>query len=208
MIEGERTPGPGGSDYELYQRAIAGCRESWRILTQRHYEGIRRFFVNKVVDQAEAFDLIHDTFEGCFRSRGFRGDSLFRTYLYGIATNVLRRYYRAKTRRRCDPFHSSVHAMSPPVSPVSYEDLEEVKVLFAALRRIPLEAQILLEAYYWENLKTPELAQILQLPQPTVRRRLADARRMLRACIEKLPASIKLKTNLELVLSKWDDSNE
>jgi RNA polymerase sigma-70 factor (ECF subfamily) len=51
--------------------------------------------------------------------------------------------------------------------------------LLLALRRIPLELQIVLELHYWEGLSTRELADAMEIPQGTVKSRLRRAREAL-----------------------------
>ena len=53
---------------------------------------------------------------------------------------------------------------------------EEQRLLLEALRRIPLDLQIAIELHYWEGMSGPDLAQVLDIPEGTVRSRLRRAR--------------------------------
>ena len=64
--------------------------------------------------------------------------------------------------------------------------------MLAALRRLPLQSQMLLELYYWEDLTGPELAQTLELSHNTVRSRLSRAREALRLEVHALCANPQL----------------
>ncbi len=55
------------------------------------------------------------------------------------------------------------------------------RLLLAALREIPLEYQVLLEPYNWEQLATAEIAEVLEIPGGSVRRRLVRARELVEA---------------------------
>lgn len=176
-------------DLQLLQRWREGDVESGNTLFHRHFASIRRFFRNKVVAE-DVEDLIQRTFLACVESRDrFRGDSTFRTYLFVVARNELFRHLRRKARkdeREAPDFGvSSVHAMGISPSGLVAKQ-EEHQLVLEALRRIPVEYQLVVELYYWEQIPGPELAEILGVAPTTVRTRLHRAREALREQIEKL----------------------
>lgn len=169
------------SDEDLLSAWKAGDRRAGAELFERHYEAIARFFRNKV--GADASDLIQRTFLALVESRErFRGDSSFRTFLFAVAHNVLGRHYRSKRRDgdRLDFASVSVHDLGPtPTALLARRD--EERVLLAALRRIPIELQVILELYFWEKMKAAEIAAILQVPEGTARTRIRRAKQLLEA---------------------------
>jgi RNA polymerase sigma-70 factor (ECF subfamily) len=48
-----------------------------------------------------------------------------------------------------------------------------------ALRRLPVELQVVVELHYWEEQSTAEMAEVLEVPQGTVKSRLRRAREQL-----------------------------
>ena len=72
---------------------------------------------------------------------------------------------------------------------------EEQKLLLRALRRLPLDFQITLELYYWEDLKGPQLAEALDISPHTVRSRLSRARAALKEMLEQIDAHPELVTS-------------
>jgi RNA polymerase sigma-70 factor (ECF subfamily) len=60
---------------------------------------------------------------------------------------------------------------------------EEQRLVLEGLRRLPVDQQILLELFYWQDLKGPELAKVLDVAEATVRTRLFRARQQLREII-------------------------
>src|SRR5690606_25043605 len=98
----------------------------------------------------------------------FRGQSSFRTYLFGVAHNVLRSHLRGRKREadRLDFGVTSVFdlGLSPTVLIAARR---EQTLVLQALRRIPLEHQIVLELYYWESMTAKELGEILDVPEGT-----------------------------------------
>jgi len=57
----------------------------------------------------------------------------------------------------------------------------------AALRRLPLEQQTLLELHYVQDVAIAELSEVFDAPPVTIRSRLHRARRQLRDILERDP---------------------
>jgi RNA polymerase sigma factor (sigma-70 family) len=162
-----------------------GDRTAGRVLVERYYEAISRFFANKAGEYAD--DLIQRTFLICSESLGrFRGDGSVRAFIYGIARNVLYEHIRSRmkaTARKPDFSVSSIVDLAPGVSTVAAQRAEQ-RVLTEAMQRIPLELQLLLELYYWEELRVSELAEVMGVPPGTIKSRLHRARALLQESIE------------------------
>lgn len=168
------------TDSELLDRWAAGDTAAAEELLDRYFEGICRFFRNKVGGDVD--DLIQQTFSICVQTRDrLRNKSSFRAYLYTVARNEVYAHYRRlrRTRQGFDPSVSSVQDLDPSPSQVLAKDQQQ-RLLLTALRRIPLELQIALELRYWEQLSGPELAEVLEIPEGTVRSRLRRGTQMLR----------------------------
>src|SRR5262245_23005910 len=84
-------------DRALFEGWCGGDRRAGLALFDRYYAPVSRFFHNKV-SEAAAPDLIQSTFLACVEGRDrFRGDGEFRSYLFGIAHNLLRKHYRTQS---------------------------------------------------------------------------------------------------------------
>jgi RNA polymerase sigma factor (sigma-70 family) len=173
------------SDLELLRAWRAGDRRAGSELFTRHFDSVRRFFLNKIDTGVE--DLVQRTFVACVESRDrFREDASFRTYLFAIAHNLLKESYRSKRRnaREVDFERDSIADLGAgPTSLVAARHQEQLVV--HALRQIPIEAQVLLELYYWEELTGAELAVILAIPEDTVRSRIRKAKELLQEAIRR-----------------------
>jgi RNA polymerase sigma-70 factor (ECF subfamily) len=163
------------SDVALLSAWKAGDKAAGNVLFRRHVRLLFRFFRTKITGPVD--DLVQETLLGCLKGT-FRGETEFRTYLLCIARNRLYSHFK-KSRRGFDPLTSSVAQTggSPSAAVVASEDRAR---LLAALRRMPLESQTMLELYYWTGLRGPQLAEILEVSPHTVRSRLSRARARLR----------------------------
>lgn len=170
------------SDSELLQAWRGGDRRAGHALFSRHFDSVYRFFGNKLDDPFE--DLVQRTFMACLEGRDrFREEASFRTYLFAIANNLLRDALRAKYARREVDFEvtSVTDLGAGPGSVLAAR--EQAHLVLHALRRIPIDAQVLLELYYWEELTGPELARFLDVPEDTARSRLRRAKVLLRRAV-------------------------
>jgi len=168
----------------------------------RHFEPLYRFFRNKV--DAAADDLVQRTLLACFEGRDrFRGECSFRTYLFAIARNQLLLFLtRQRSNRLVDPASESVADAAPSPSTVLHQRREQTLVLHA-LRRLPVDHQVLLELFYWEQLDGGELGVILGVPEGTIRTRLRRARQLLAAEIQALGDSPELLRSTLSDLDGW-----
>ena len=167
------------SDIELLDAWREGDRKAGSELFERHFDSVCRFFANKI--DRDVDDLVQRTFTACVEGKErFRGQSSFRTYLFGVAHNVLRSHLR-KRKREGDRFEigiSSVFDMGLNPTVLVAQRKEQMLTL-QALRRIPLDHQVVLELYYWEEMTAADLAEVLDLPEGTVRGRIRRAKKLL-----------------------------
>ncbi len=203
---------PERSDGDLFGAWIAGDGGAGEQLFERHFEAVARFFRNKI-DRGHD-DLIQKTFLGCVESRGrFRGDSSFRTFLFAVARNVLGKHYRSLSRSRAREgaargrapleFHElSVHDLGASPSVVFARDQQQLLML-NALRRIPLEHQIVLELHYWEGMTGAAIAEVIDVPLGTAKTRIRRAKQLLAAEYEELVSGSASPQSTQTRLDTW-----
>ncbi len=184
----------------------AALIEAWRggdvraadTLLRRYFDLLWRFFRNKVDDAAE--EMIQRTMTALLKTpEQFRGEASFRTYLFRVARSELFRFYRERQRaqERFDFDDVSVADMGASPSSVAARR-EHERALLIALRRIPLEFQILLEWHYWEDMKMTEIAAALHIPLGTAKSRLRRARERLQDTLrETIDSRDQLQTTLQ-----------
>jgi RNA polymerase sigma factor (sigma-70 family) len=196
-------------DGELLQAWGAGDRAAGEELLARHFEAVVRFFQNKI--DRDHDDLIQKTFLGCLESRDrFRGDGSFRAFLFGVARNVLGKHLRQRYREptsldhfdHFDMAHVSVAELGDTPSLLVAEDRQQ-ELMLHALRRIPLDHQIVLELCYWEGMTAAEVGEMLGVPLGTAKTRLRRAKQLLAAEISDLQAGLTGAEPTETRLDTW-----
>lgn len=186
------------SDFELLEQWRAGDVEAGNQLFDRHFESIYRFLCHKT--SSDPADLVQAVFLACVESPdAFRGDSSFRTYLFAIARKTLYKHYRDRAPD-ADFGVTSLADLGPTPSRLADKRISD-RLLLEALRAIPLELQIALELHYWEHMAGPEIAEVLEIAEGTVRSRLRRAKEALE---EKLKQLSRSPRELETTLANLD----
>ena len=191
------------TDPELFLAWRAGDQQAGIELFERYYPNVSRFFRSKVSDGWA--DLVQSTFLACAAGKDrIRGDSGFRQYLFSIAYKQLISHYRRRSRDQDKLEFAEVSAadLDPSPSALTAEQ-QELRLMLRALRRIPLDAQIILELHYWESMSTHECALALELPHSTAKWRLRRARELVKQKMEELAESPGLAESTISGFQRW-----
>jgi RNA polymerase sigma factor (sigma-70 family) len=195
------TPMP--DDQQLLESWRRGDEDAGEQLFEQYYEGLARFFRSKAGDGAA--DLIQRTFLILLETKSrMREGTSFHCYLYGIARNVLYEHYRGKRRdgERFQPDENSVEDLGPTPTTLMAQ-AQETRLLLQALRHIPLESQLILELYYWEQMTAKEIADVLEVPEGTARTRIRRAKQLLEAQLAALADTPQLLQSTVTDLDSW-----
>lgn len=202
------------TDAALLEAWRSGDERSGAALYRRHAASVTRFFRNKVAERDIA-DLTQATFLACIEhAERYREDASFRAFVLAFARNLLLHHYRARYRKhdKIDFGVSSVIDLG--LSPASIMvERQEQRRLLEALRSLAIEQQILLELYYWEHMRGPELAEFYAVAEGTIRTRLRRARQLLSAAYEATPgakpgSSTGIETWAKQIRERLDERND
>ncbi len=203
MDDSDTRSGKQRDDKELLRAWREGDRRAGSELFSRHFDELYGFFRNKVSSGDLAEDLVQQTMLACVRNRdGFRGDSSFRTYLFTVARSRLIDLYRRRGRSDAPDGVSAL--IDPGQSPSTWFRAGERKQqLLAALAKLSFDHQLALELHYVQGFKGPELAEVLGVPEGTVRSRLRRARAALVQQINELSETGIGDADIQTDLESW-----
>ncbi len=188
-------------DTELLQAWRNGDEARGQELCMRYFEPVARFFASKL--GPDTSDLVQDTFLALVQGRDrISDDARFRSYLFGVAYNVLKKHLKKRYQQPHDFDAQSVHDIAPGAETMLRE-AENLRLLRAALRRIPVSLQVALELHYWERLSSSEIAEVLGIPSSTVRTHLGRARTMLEEALRKEAAAPEVVESTISDLDAW-----
>lgn len=190
-------------DAALLEAWRDGDLEAGRRLFERYFDALQRFFANKVHSDPE--DFVQEVFAACVRGRDrMRDDRNFRSYLFGVAYNILREHYRGHYRAGSpEPLESSsIEDLAPGPSTMAREHQQDA-LLLEALRRLPMELQTVLELFYWEDLSSAEIGAALSIPAGTVRSRLRRGRERMEVLLGELMTEGLPRETTPQQLDEW-----
>lgn len=188
MAEGEQD------DLELLKAWHAGAQAAGNTLYRRHEAPLRRFFASKAPPQ-DTDELLQRTWEQMARNqkKALAGTTAaaavqsVRAYILGVARHVVFAYYRKNGQKtEFDPEVDNLATISPSVSQ-QLSLRRNIKRLELAMQSLPIDFQLIAEAFYIEEFTGPELAEMFGLPEGTVRSRIKRA-----------------KATIDELMARWD----
>jgi RNA polymerase sigma-70 factor, ECF subfamily len=174
------------SDRALVSALAEGDQAALGALYDRFHADVYRFVARLARDAAD--DLAQQTFIEAYRSAArFRGESAVKTWLFGIAVNQVRTYFRSEQRRaNANANLAAMPAGRPPSVNEAITVEQQRRWVAAAVDKL---SPGLREAYVLcvvEELPGKEAAAILGIREASLWRRLSDARNAIRTAIEEM----------------------
>lgn len=182
---GWMTTEPARDDIWLIKRIARGDRQALSELYACYQRPLFAYLLQLTPDYGLAEELLQDTLVAVWKSaRSFEGRSSVFTWLVGIA----RRQAHNTLRLHRIPLADFSELESMPATVMEPEDCVLANAardeLIAAFRRLtPVHREILLLTFVQE-LSYQETASVLEIPVGTVKSRLSNARRALRAVLD------------------------
>lgn len=164
------------SDADLVHETLAGDRDAFGKLVDRHRRTIYALCVQRGLQSEEAEDVAQEVFIKAFKNLStLQKPEQFARWLYGIAGHVAADSARARKRKHEDRLDRAPEAA---VAVESYRQegmaQEQLSVL-RALTELPEDQRMVLTLRYMEGLTPKEIAERLGEPRGTVRSRLHHA---------------------------------
>ncbi|OGN90343.1 MAG: hypothetical protein A2158_05710 [Chloroflexi bacterium RBG_13_46_14] len=157
----------------------AGNVDAFTEIVENYQIPIVRYLCRLVGDEDIARDLAQDTFIQAFKGiLKTSPDLKLRPWLFKIATNNARQYYRRKRIINFIPFGD--HRTPDFPSQYRTKDIEENIEVRSALRKVPLNIRTCLVLHFVEGFKYKEMADALGISEDAVRMRVTRGRELFR----------------------------
>jgi RNA polymerase sigma-70 factor (ECF subfamily) len=152
-----------------------------------HHAFVRKFARSLVGDDALAEDVVQETFVALPGAiRRFTEGSTLRTFLVGIAVNHARHAVRAAGRRRAMVDRWAAQPLDAGVTPeAQLRHRQLAEALSRALDELSMAHRVAFVLCELQELSAVECAALLGVPEATVRTRVFNAKRKLRAWFER-----------------------
>ncbi|MEZ4266671.1 MAG: RNA polymerase sigma factor [Myxococcota bacterium] len=182
------------SDEQLMKRYLAGHPNAFQELMSRHGQKIYNFVLRQIRDASAAEELTQEAFlRVVHRADSFREESRFTTWLFSIARNLCIDHARKAKHRRTVALDAPLDrsgsggatmldrvADGGPGPDRQTRDKRFRETLDVALERLPDEQREVFLLREVEGLKFREIAEIVGIPENTVKSRMRYALESLR----------------------------
>jgi RNA polymerase sigma-70 factor (ECF subfamily) len=170
------------SDEELMSLLANGGQSAFDELYRRYSKPMLNFFYRLLGnDKEHAEDLLHDLFLKIIEMpERFDTNRTFRTWFYTLAGNMVRNEYRRIQIDRS--YEKSLSDMEEPVVDGTERAFDRElfhQRLLLELERLEPEQKILFVLRFHEELTIPQIAEIMDCPDGTVKSRLFQLNRIL-----------------------------
>ncbi len=181
-------------DSQDMARLAAGHDAALNALMERHGQRLFHYLVRSLQNESDAADLAQETFVRVYQNRRrFDPKLKFSTWLYAIASNLVRSHYRWRTRHP----QVSLDASNPETETTfgerfagavatpgeSAEATERAEAVRKAVAGLPDELRLPLILAEYEEKSQAEIASILDCTVKAVETRIYRARKQLRAAL-------------------------
>jgi RNA polymerase sigma-70 factor, ECF subfamily len=191
------TPEPDGLDAHDMARLVAGHGAALDELMARHAEKLFHYLIRSLGDESDAADLAQETFLKVYQNRRrFDPRQRFSTWLYTIATNLVRDRFRWRARHAQVSLDAAnlatgggLHQTLPESGPSpsgSLEAKERAEMVRRAVDTLPSDLRVPLVLAEYEERPQAEIARILGCTVKAVETRIYRARQQLRLHLSKL----------------------
>ena len=191
------TANPDELDVQDMRRLAEGHEPALNNLMDRHAEKLFHYLVRCLQDEDDAADLAQETFVKLYQSRArFNAEQKFSTWLYAIASNLVKDRYRWRSRHpqvsldaENDATGESYRDALPQDGPSPTDDAQKVERAEAVRRAVaalPEELRQPLILAEYEERSHAEIGAILGCTAKAVETRIYRARQHLRASLSGL----------------------
>lgn len=159
----------------LIQRMKQGDEKAFDIFVRKYYGEIFKYCKFHCSDTEYAGDLTQETFLKFFanlNSYNFQGKT--KNYLYTIAGNLCKDFYKKKK-----DLPVQKEELARYQTPLQMDYIIDKVMVEMAVKLLPYKLQEVIILYYFQGLKMPEIASVLDISLSLVKYRLKQARNKL-----------------------------
>jgi len=160
------------SDEKLLERYCSGDKAALTELVSRYQIDLHRFIFRITGNADDSADLLQKVFISLFlKAEQFRGQSSFKTWLYQIAMNQCKNFFRGKERMRLDPAEPDWDKMVCENADVylDVENEQQKTQLNHAVTRLPERQRATVQLRLQMDYTFKEIAMLMKVSEGTVK---------------------------------------
>jgi RNA polymerase sigma-70 factor (ECF subfamily) len=168
------------TDEVLMTRIANGDRLAMQVLFARHHVKVYRFVLRLVRNEAMAEDLISDVFLDVWRQAGkFEGRAAVSTWMLSIARFKALSAMRRKPEQELDEETAAAIEDQSDDPEIALAKKDKGALLREALNGLSAEHRDVVDLVYYHEKSVEEVAEIVGIPEATVKTRMFYARKKL-----------------------------
>jgi RNA polymerase sigma-70 factor (ECF subfamily) len=188
------TPGP-SDDHADMARLVSGQDAALNDLMARHSERLFHYLIRSLQNENEAADLAQETFVRIYQNRAkFNPSQKFSTWLYAIASNLVRDCYRSRARHPQISLNAKNETSDAEfgeqltdeklIPSESLQMVERADAVRKAVAALPEELRTPLILAEYEEMSQAEIGETLDCSVKAVETRIYRARKQLREALQ------------------------
>jgi RNA polymerase sigma-70 factor (ECF subfamily) len=167
-------------DADVLERIAAGDKLAMKVLYARHHVQTFRFLLRLVGDEAHAEDLVSEVFFDVWRNaHQFQGNSRVSTWILAIARFKALSALRRRKDDELDDDHAAAIPDMADDPEIAVQKKDRVAIMRQCLSHLSLVHREIIDLAYYQDKPINEVAEILGVPENTVKTRMFHARRRL-----------------------------
>jgi RNA polymerase sigma-70 factor (ECF subfamily) len=152
------------------KKAKEGDKQAMALLYKDHFKPLYIFVRSKVNTNEQAEDLCSEVFIKAFESlKNFKEESSFKTWIYGIAKNLVFDFYRRNKNLKTTELEENLEDKSTDNDNTSSKLNKYEKMIKALLNKLPENYRQVLELRFLLNYNIKETAEIMKLKPNNVK---------------------------------------
>src|SRR5690242_4753250 len=168
------------SDEVLISRIAGGDRLAMQVLYARHHVRVYRFVLRLVRNESTAEDLISEVFLDVWRQANkFEGRAAVSTWLLAIARFKALSALRRKPEAELDEETAEAIEDTTDTPEVALQKKDKSEVIKECLTQLSPDHREIIDLVYYHEKSVEEVAEIVGIPEATVKTRMFYARKKL-----------------------------
>ena len=175
------------TDEQLMARAAAGSDTAFEELYRRYARRLKGFFFMQLGgDEELAADATHDAFLRAYEARSrYQEGRKVDTWLFTIAYNICKNHYRSNAYEAQLLASLDAELVSSQQIEVELDAAALDQALEQVLAELPATLHQIFSLHYQEELTIPQVAEIVGIPEGTVKSRLHKTMNIIRKKLKK-----------------------
>jgi RNA polymerase sigma-70 factor (ECF subfamily) len=173
------------ADAELVRACLSGDQRAFETLVRTYERPVYNVALRILKDPDDAADVAQNVFVKAYQSLGSFDESReFFSWVYRIAINESINF--GKRNKRRDEYESGVTAALAPTQEASHGARVLRDEVIDAIGRLTMDYQMVIVLRHFHDFSYEEMAEVLSIPEKTVKSRLFSARQQLKEILAEM----------------------